>query len=315
MANQIPLIEGTSTSGGTLIAPASYGRTLADAILRQSPTMAMTNVTRVSTNKELYSVYAGRPTAAFVNEAAAKQATGAEYREIAVNVKKIATVVLFTQELLDDAREDPTVLINTDVVGAFHDLIDAHMLGYAAGSQITTSFDGALRASTQTVEYVQANQDALATALSGAMALVEANGYTPNGAIFNNDVKQVIRNARTTTGSPLYQNTFTGGSGGFDNREPGSIYGLNLSFSSNLPTLQGTAAAGRVVGIVGDFSHALTVIRNDLLVSRSDQATVDVGGTLHHLWQQNKVALRWEMRLGFNTHDINRAFALILNAA
>jgi hypothetical protein len=50
-------------------------------------------------------------------------------------------------------------------------------------------------------------------------------------------------------------------------------------------------------------------------VSRSDQATVDVSGTLHHLWQQNKVALRWEMRLGFNTHDINRAFALILNAA
>jgi hypothetical protein len=56
-------------------------------------------------------------------------------------------------------------------------------------------------------------------------------------------------------------------------------------------------------------------MRNDLLVSRSDQATVDVSGTLHHTWQQNKVALRWEMRLGFNTHDVNRAFALILNAA
>jgi len=277
--------------------------------------MGLTNVTRVNTSKELYSVYAGRPTAAFVNEAAPKLATGAEYREITVNVKKIATVVMFTQELLDDAREDPTILINTDVVGAFNDLIDAHMLGYAAGAQITTSFDGALRASTQTVEYVQANQDALATAISGAMALVEGNGYTPNGVILPYDAKQVVRNARTTTGAPLYQNAFTASNGGFGVREPDGLYGLNFSYSSNLPTLQGAAAAGRVVGIVGDFSHALTVMRNDLLVSRSDQATVDVSGTLHHLWQQNKVALRWEMRLGFNTHDINRAFALILNAA
>jgi HK97 family phage major capsid protein len=75
--------------------------------------MALTNVTRVRTpTRSSYSVYAGRPTAAFVNEAAAKAATGAEYREITVNIKKIATVVMFTQELLDDAREDPTVLIN-----------------------------------------------------------------------------------------------------------------------------------------------------------------------------------------------------------
>lgn len=314
MANAIPLLEGTSTSGGTLITPASYGRTLVDAVFRMSPTLGLAEVQRVNTNKELISVYAGRPTAAFVNEAAAKAATGAEYREMTVNIKKIATVVMYTSELIEDAREDPSVLINQDVAGAFNDLIDAHLIGYANGTQITTSFDAALRASTQTVEYVQANQDALATAISAAMATVEGNGYIPNAVLLPNDSKQALRNARTTTGQPLYQNVFTDG-GGFGVREPNGLYGLTFAYTSNLPTLAGTAAAGRVVGIVGDFTRLRVGVRHDLRVDFSNQATVDVSGTLHHLWQQNKSAARWEMRLGANIHDVNRAFCLILNAA
>ncbi len=314
MANAVPLLEGTSTSGGTLVVPASYGRTLVDAVFRMSPTLSLSNVERVNTTKELISVYAGRPTAAFVNEAAAKPVTGAEYREMTVNIKKIATTVMYTSELLDDAREDPTVLINQDVAGAFNDLIDAHLLGYAAGSQITTSFDAALRSSTQTVEYVQANQDALATAISTAMSTVEGNGYTPTAAILPNDAKFAMRNARTTTGAPLYANVFTDG-GGFGVREPRGLFGLEFAYSSNLPTLAGAAAAGRVVGIVGDFSRVRVGVREDLSMSFSTQATVDVSGTLHHLWQQNKAASRWEMRIGANIHDVNRAFCLILNAA
>jgi HK97 family phage major capsid protein len=314
MANAIPLLEGTSTSGGTLIRPASYGTTLVDAVFRLSPTLSLSNVERVDTNKELISVYAGRPTAAFVNEAAAKPVTGAEYREMTVNIKKIATTVMYTSELLQDAREDPTLLVNADVVGAFNDLIDAHLLGYANGSQITTSFDAALRSSTQTIEYVQANQDALATAISGAMGLVEANGYTPTAAVLPNDAKLAMRNARTTTGAPLYANATEPG-GGFANRERTGLYGLEFAYSSNLPTLAGAAAAGRVVGIVGDFSRVRVGVREDVTMSFSTQATVDVSGTLHHLWQQNKAASRWEMRIGANIHDVNRAFALILNAA
>jgi hypothetical protein len=85
--------------------------------------------------------------------------------------------------------------------------------------------------------------------------------------------------------------------------------------STNLQTFAGTAAAGRTIGIVGDWSHALLALRSDLTVDFSDQATVNVGGTDHRLWQQNKVAARWEMRCGFVVHDINRSFVRIINAA
>lgn len=262
---------------------------------------------RVNTNKALFSVYAGRPTAAFVAEAAAKPTTGAEYTELAINIKKMATIVMYTEELLDDARQDPSILVNADVSAAFTYLIDAHMLGWSAGSTVTTSFDAAIGSSTLTVEYDQTKDFALA--VSAAMAKVEANGYIPNGVIVNPDARQVLRDARTTYGTPLFEQNF-------NEARPGmGIYGLDWRFSNNLPTLQGTAAASRVVGIVGDFQQAVAAIRQDLSMSFSDQATVDVSGTLHHLFQQNKRASRWEMRMGVNIHDVNRAFCLILNAS
>lgn len=305
MANAIPLLEGTSASGGTLIIPASYGQTLVNLIQRESAGLQLARVQRVNTNKALFSVYAGRPTAAFVAEAAAKPVTGAEYTELAINVKKMATIVMYTEELLDDARQDPSVLVNADVSTAFSYLIDAHILGYSAGSTITTSFDAALRSCTTTVEWDQTKDFALA--VSAAMAKVEAAGYNPNGAILNPDARQVFRDARTTIGLP----TFTGD---FNQDRIGGMYGMNFSYSNNLPTLQGAAAASRIVGIVGDFNQAIAAVRQDLSMSFSDQATVDVSGTLHHLWQQNKRASRWEMRMGFNIHDVNNAFCLILNA-
>ncbi len=70
-----------------------------------------------------------------------------------------------------------------------------------------------------------------------------------------------------------------------------------------------------MVGVVGDFSQAVLAIRNDITTSFSNQATIDVGGTLHHLFQQNKVAALWEARFGFVAHDLNRAFVAIINAA
>jgi len=88
-----------------------------------------------------------------------------------------------------------------------------------------------------------------------------------------------------------------------------------ISYSTNLPALKGAAAGGRVVGIVGDFTHAVFAVRKDITVKFSTDATVDVSGTLHHLWQQNKVAALWEQRIGFVAHDLDRMFVAVINAA
>lgn len=310
MSNAIPLLEGTDASGGYLVRD-SYGETFQNTLQRLSAVQSLSRVDRVPGKRQRYAVYAGRPTAAFVGEGVAKPVTGAEYTEVVVNVKKIATTVLYTEELLEDAVEDPGVLIGADVEGAFADLIDAHALGYAAGTAITGQFDSELTATTQTTEYAQGSADGVALSISAAMATIEANGGTPNGAIFNPDAKSVLRDARqAASGLGVAQPVFTEGFG----REPNDVY-LPLAYSTNLPALKGTAAAGRVVGVVGDFSHAVFAVRKDITIKFTSQATVDVSGTLHHLWQQNKVAALWEQRIGFVAHDLDRMFVAIVNAS
>jgi HK97 family phage major capsid protein len=254
-----------------------------------------------------FTEYVGRPTAAFVDEAADKAATGAEYAQVTVDIKKIASIVMYTQELLDDAQDDPQLLINADVRAAFADLIDKHALGWSSTGAIVSQFNSELAETTQGQEWVQADEDGLANAISTAMETIEANGYQPTGVILARDGGAQLRGARDVDGRPLY-------TAGFDSA-PGTMYGLPIRYTTNLQSLSGAAAAGRVVGLVGDFSHALLAIRSDITVDFSDQATGNVSGTDHRLWQQNKVAARWEARVGFVAHDLNRSFVKILNAA
>lgn len=308
MANAIPLLEGTDASGGYLVSE-QYGETLQNTIRRESAVMDApgTRVDRVVGRRQKYAVYAGRPTAAFVAEAAAKPTTGAEFTEVQVDIKKIATQVIYTEELLEDSREDPRVLVSADVEGAFTDLIDAHALGYAAGAAIVSQFNSELTGTTQTTE-LGAGNDALAVAVSAALEQIESNGGKPSAIVAASDVRAHLRDARGS-GDNAEQPIYTPG---FE-RESDRLYGLPVRYSSNLDAFP--AGAGKVVAVVGDFTHAVFALRRDLSVRFSDQATVDVGGTPQNLWQENKTAAQWEMRLGFVAHDLNRMFAVITNAA
>jgi HK97 family phage major capsid protein len=310
MANAIPLLEGTAASGGYLVPTEYVQNAFQRGIDRQSAIADLAQVRRVSGKQVQFTEYVGRPAAAFVAEGADKPATGAEYAPVTVDIKKIAAVVMYTEELIEDAQDDPTVLINQDVRASFADLIDSHALGWSNAGAITSQFNSELAETTTSVEYVQANEDGLADAVSSAMATIEGNGYQATGVVLANDGRSVLRNARDADGRPLYGM----GGGGFV-QPTDQIWGIPIRYTTNLQTFAGTAAAGRVVGLVGDFTGALLAVRNDIRVKFSDQATVDVGGTQHRLWQQNKVASLWEARVGFVAHDLNRRFVKILNAA
>ena len=199
-------------------------------------------------------------------------------------------------------------MINADVEAAFADLVDAHALGKSNGTNLTTSFNDSLRQTTSTVE-LGSGGSALATAVSAAMKTIEGNGGTPSGIILASDGRAHLRDARLAveTTVPVYTDGFT--------QAPDTLYGMPISYSSNLSPFSATAAGTKIVGIVGDFSNAIAVMRNDLLIRTSDQATVDVGGTLNHLWQQNKTAVQWEMRVGFAVNDRNRQFVAIVDAS
>lgn len=305
MANNSPLNIGTDAAGGFLFQE-EYGQQFIDGIRREAAVASLARVDRLIGKRQKYTIYGGRPTVSFVDEGAEKPVTGAEFSQLTLNVKKLAAIVVYTQELLEDAQDDPRVLINQDLAAAFAQKIDAHALGYEAGSAITSSFDSELAASTATNE-LGSGGDAIAKAVSEAMEDVEAAGYTPNGLILASDAKAALRDARQTveTAQPVYTPGYTQG--------PDSIYGLPISYSSNLDGFP--AGSGKVAGVVGDFSQAVLGIRMDLTARVSDQATVNIGGTQHNLFQRNEVAVLWETRVGFVAHDVDGAFAVITNAS
>lgn len=305
MSNSIPFASSPDAAGGFIV-PEEFGSTLIDGLRRESAVASLARVERIGSNNRTYSVYSGRPEVDFVDEAGEKPVTGASFSQIYLNVKKLAAIVIYTEELLADAKEDPRLLVTPDVIGAFADKIDAHCLGYAAGSAITGAFDDELTSTSQSNE-LGSTGDALALAVSNALEDVEGNGYSPSGLVAASDVRAHLRNARSA-----FDDTAAVYTAGY-NREPDTLYGLPLSYTSNLDGFP--AGSGNIAAVVGDFSHAILGIRQDITVKTSDQATVSVGGTPVSLWSTNQVAVLWELRVGFACHDLDRAFSTITNGS
>src|SRR5215471_16627761 len=176
MANQIPLRESPSNAGGYLLPP-EQGDLLTVGILKEAGAIALAGDSRAtSAIKTQFPIWLGQPTAGPVGEGAAKPVTGAEFGQSTINIKKFATIVLFTDEMIEDVQSgDLNVLVDSGVRTAINDVIDAHACGMSVGTAITSVFDSWLQGTTASVEYQQAKADGLQLAISQAMGILEAN--------------------------------------------------------------------------------------------------------------------------------------------
>jgi HK97 family phage major capsid protein len=307
--NQLPSSGATQAAGGYLIPP-QYADPFVQTILREQAVAQLARSMVLRGRQIVFTTYLGRPIAGFVGEGGMKPVTGASWGQVQVGIQELAAIVPFTNQVLDDAVNDPELLIGPDVEASIGGLVDAHAFGMQAGVGITSNFASNLAATTQTVEYDAARPDALAFAISQAMGRVEANGGQPDGVALTWTFRQAVREARlgATPGAaqPVYSQNFAG-------LDP--FQGLRTAFTTNLSPLAATPGAGKVIAIVGDWSNAILLLRNDITVARSTEATIDNAGTLIHLWQQNMQALRYDVRVGFYANDLNRQFCAIVDAA
>jgi len=310
MANRIPLSEGIPAAGGYLLPP-EQGDILTQGLLMEAGAIALAGDARAtSAIKTQFPIWLGTPTAGPVGEGAAKPVTGAEFGQAVMDVKKFATIVLFTDEMIEDVQAgDLNVLVDSGIRQAINDVVDAHAIGIDSGVAITTVFNNALKDTTATVEYQQAKPDGLQLAISQAMGILEANGYgNPGqmGALLGFGFAQVLRDARSSldTSMPIY--------GPGTGRDP--LYGINAETSTNLTNAATAPAATDVLGFVVHRPNLHVRIRKDVSVSTSSEATVNDGTADRKLFQEDLTAVRYETRLAFMVHDINRAVVKIVNA-
>jgi hypothetical protein len=309
MANRIPLSEGIPQAGGFLLPP-EQGQLLVNGILIEAGAIALAGDARAtSAIKTNFPIWLGQPTAGPVGEGAAKPATGAEFAQAVLNIKKFATIILFTDEMLQDVQMgDLNVLIDSGIRTALNDAIDAHAVGLVRGVPVTSVFDSTLAATTAQVEYDQTKPDALQKTISAGMGVLEGNGYGgvgSMGVLLGFGFAQVLRDARSTLdpSMPIY--------GAGTGRDP--LYGLTANVSTNLTVAGAAPAAGDILGFVVHRPNIHVRIRNDVLLTTSSEATVNDGTTDRKLFQEDLTAVRYETRLAFMIHDINRAVVAIVN--
>jgi hypothetical protein len=313
MANNTPL-SGLSDAAGGIILPEAQGALLTNGVLQQAGALSIAGDARTtSSRREAFAIWNGTPTAEFVGEGGTKPVTGAEFAGGTLNVKKVATIVTFTDEMLEDVQNgDLNVLVDGGIRDAISDVVDANALGLDSGTAITGAFDSELVGTTQTVEIDLSKQDSLALAVSAAMGSLEANGYTDLAVLQSGDVARHLRDARITgvSGGGTAAASVTALSQGlYQQVEP--FYGLPRATSTNLNTLSEAAGAGKTVAVVVSRPNLHVRIRHDVRVTRSNEATV--GGT--SLFQNDLTALRYVTRLGFWVHDLNRSVVKINNAS
>ncbi len=296
--------------------PEEQGRILTNGVLEAAGTLSLAGDAK-STNKRKskFPIWLGEPTAGPVGEGERKPVTGAEVGQTDLNIKKFASIIIFTEEQKEDILDgDLDVLVDSGVRKALARSIDQHVTGFQNGANLASSvFDDTLRATSATaVEWDKSKADGLQAAVSAAMGTLEENGYeddTEYGLVLGTGFKRIVRDARKSEGTEAL---YPAGAVGID-----PLYDLTRTQSSNLNPAK--AASGKIVGYLVNRPNVHSRLRTDVRVQVSTEASIEIEpmvieeekvvdpGKTVHLYQDNLTAMRYEIRLGVMIHDLNRA--------
>ena len=214
-------------------------------------------------------------TAAWVGEGAAKPLTNQTYGEVEIKEHKLAAITVYTQELM--RRSDPAVdvLVRDDLIEASKTLIDNTFLDAAAAS--TTRPAGVLNGVTATPSTGTSAAAYETNLLTLINSFVAAN-LSLDGAYF---LMSETRAAQISLLRDALGNSYFAGM---------ALRGTRTLMG--IPVITSQAVGNKIILV--KTSEILLAQDGGVDVSYSDQATLVDGTTTHHLWQENKFAVRVE---------------------
>ncbi|MCL5767362.1 phage major capsid protein [Acinetobacter sp. ANC5681] len=214
-------------------------------------------------------------TAAWVGEGAAKPLTNPTYGEVEIKEHKLAAITVYTQELM--RRSDPAVdvLVRDDLIEASKTLIDNTFLDAAAAS--TTRPAGVLNVVTATPS-TGTTAAAYETDLLTLINTFVAANLSLDGAYF---LMSETRAAQISLLRDALGNSYFAGM---------ALRGTRTLMG--IPVITSQAVGNKIILV--KTSEILLAQDGGVDVSYSDQATLVDGATTHHLWQENKFAVRVE---------------------
>lgn len=294
------LISGTDAAG---LIPEQVSDAVLNQVLATNPVMQLArrlpNMARAQLRLPVVSALA---TAYFVSgETGLKQTTEMAWENKYIDAAEVAAIVPVPQSVLDDAEYDIWAQVQPNLVAAFNKAIaQAVLYGTNIPSTWTTNLGAAglvakCTAASHTIslasytDLYEAIMGETAAGVDGLLMLIEADGFMVNGHVAHPSMRGMLRNTRMTEGGPIFVRSM-------QDRTRYDLDGEPVYFP-----VDGSIDSSSSLLISGDWSQLVYSIRQDMTYKVLDQAVIQdgAGNIIYNLAQQDMVALRAVMRLGF----------------
>lgn len=268
---------GTTTDGGfasKLVAENRLVGEFVDMLRAATVFDQLSGFRAVPFNSKIPSQLTGG-TASWVGEGASKPLTNPTYGEVEIKEHKLAAITVYTQELM--RRSDPAVdiLVRDDLIEASKTLIDSTFLDAVAASAVRPA--GVLNAVVATANTGTTAEAYEADLMALIDSFVTANLSLDGAYIIMSETRAAqISLLRDALGNTYFQ--------GMSLRGTRTLMGI--------PVITSQTVGNKIILV--KTSEILLAQDGGVDVSYSDQATLVDGSTTHHLWQENKFAVRVE---------------------
>ena len=248
----------------------------------------------------------GEPTAEWVAETGVKPVSNPSVSQKVMQAYKLAVIETFSKEFTRDLK-------------ALYDALVERM-PYALAYAFDKTVIGALEKPGEnfdnfascTAHSIIATTDAsVYDGLVAADTDIATAGYMLNGFALSPQARGILLGAVDSTGRPLFVNNVA------DGAIP-MILGAPTFVNKGMykAGTAGTSGTPAVVGVAGDWTQAMYGTVEGVQIDVNDKGVVTVGSgtsaTQVNLWQQNMVAVRAEIEIGFRA--VADAFNLLIGA-
>lgn len=232
------------------------------------------------------------PIAYFVNgDTGDKKTTNMKWDKKVITAEEIAVIVPIPEAVLDDSEYDIWAEVRPRVEEAFGKVIDGAVL-FGVNAPSTWRDDIVTTATNATSVVTLGSSDSLYDKImgeGGVIAKVEESGFFVTGHMADISMRAKLRGLKDSTGNPIFKS---------DMQESTrySLDGSAMTFPNN-----GSFDKSKALMISGDFSQLVYAIRQDITFKLFTEGVVQNtdGSIAYNLMQQDMVALRAVMRLGW----------------
>jgi HK97 family phage major capsid protein len=320
-----------SRTDAAALIPEEVSAEILKAVAETNPLMRLArklpNMSRAQRRMPVMSALA---TAYFVSgDTGLKQTSEVNWANKYIDAEELAVIVPIPEAALDDTDYDIWGEAKPSIVEALNIAIfQAVMYGTNIPASWTTNLSaaattgglaGVADAASQKIsaasysDLYEAILGVSAAGTAGVFGLVEADGFAVTGNIAHLSMKALLRNLRDTLGQPIFKTGMQAGT-------PYELDGTPIYFPTD-----GSVVSGSSLLISGDWSQLVYAMRQDITYKVLDQAVIQdaTGAIVYNLAQQDMVALRAVMRLGFalpnplnrvNATDLTRCPFSVLTA-